>query len=176
MPTGDQTNATAQDLTTTALKQWDKLQNGFLSEEVYNPTESFPRRPWIDEPSGSLPFDEQGGQALGIIGTVTIVLDFYVPNGMDGVIKWISCNTVFPFNNFSGDLVWQILQNGRAIRNFDNIRAEKGTIQIPRPISPIRIYSGDHIQFVVNHVANVALNGQIVCSLNGYFYPNQGLS
>ena len=83
---------------------------------------------------------------------------------------------MFPFNDFSGDLQWQLLQNGKAIRNFDNVLAQKGTIALPRPIPPLRIYSGDVVAWVVDHLANGALNGNTVCTLNGYFYPSQGLA
>lgn len=176
MPTSDQVNATAQDLITVGLSQWDVLQKGFLNEQIDNPTTYFPKRPWIDEPDGSVPFDQQNGIALGVIGTSLVVLDMIVPTGLDGVIKFISNNVAFPFNEFSGDLQWQILRNNAAIRNFDNILNQKGTIAQGRPVSPIRIYSGDRIQYIVNHLANVALNGQVICSLNGYFYPSQGLS
>ena len=178
MPTSDQVNSTAQDLITTGLAQWDALQNGVLTQEANNPTQYFPRRPWIDEPDGSVPFDEQRGVDLTNPAPAPAqnVLDFIVPNGMDGVIKWISNNTTFPFNDYSGDLLWQILVDGKAVRNFDNILGQKGTKELPRPISPIRLYSGNHVQFTVQHLANPALNGQVTCSLGGYYYPSQGVS
>lgn len=170
-------NTAAQDLATIALSQQSALDTGVLSTQVFDPTTYYPKRPWIDEPSGSNPFDQQGAALLaGVVGETFTVLTLLVPQGFDGVIKYLSCNATFPFNDFSGDLQWQLLQNGRAIRNFDNILAQKGTIQIPRPISPLRIYSGDTITWVINHIANAALNGNVVCTLNGYFYPIQGLS
>ena len=170
-------NTDSQDLATIALSQFSVISTGMLTQQTDNPTPTYPKRPWIDEPSGSSPFDAQG--AFGLSGAVPqtgVVLTLNVPVGQDGVIKFLSCNTVFPFNDFSGDLQWQLLQNGRAVRNFDNILAQKGTIQIPRPISPLRIYSGDIITWVINHLANGALNGNVVCTLNGYFYPSQGLA
>ena len=178
MPTADQANTIAQGLISTGLQQWAKLQAGALNEQTANPTPYINRRPWIDEPDGSVPFDPQGGVAIGNPPPAAqqVVLSMLVPTGYDGVIKAISCNTAFPFNDFSGDLVWRLLQNGRAVRNFDNILAQKGTVQQPRNISPIRIYSGDLVQFVVTHIANVALNGNIICTLGGYFYPSQGVS
>lgn len=172
----DQLNPMAQSLMTLALQQQAVLSTGFLQEQAINPQPDYPRRPWIDEPYGSVPFDQQNGLALDVVGTTQVVVSMLVPIGMDGVIKYISNNTVFPFNNFSGDLQWQILRNKQAIRNFDNILTQKGTVEIPRPVSPIRIYSGDLIEYVVKHIANVALNGDIVCCLNGYFYPAQGQS
>jgi hypothetical protein len=173
----DNSSVISQGLSASALQQWNSLQNGVLNEQTNNPTPYVVKRPWIDEPDGSEPFDPQNGVALGVISAnPQVILNLQVPTGSDGVIKFLSCNTTFPFNDFSGDLQWQLRQNGRPIRNFDNILAQKGTIQIPRPISPIRIYSGDLIQWVVFHLANAGLNGNVVCSLNGYFYPNQGLS
>jgi hypothetical protein len=175
----DNSSVIAQNIATNVLQQWNALQNGVLNEQVDNPTDYIVKRPWIDEPDGSLPFDPQNGIAIGLPplpAATQVVLSMPVPVGYDGVIKYLSCNTAFPFNDFSGDLVWQLRQNGRPIRNFDNILAQKGTTGIPRPISPIRIYSGDLIEWVVTHVANVGLNGFVICSLNGYFYPIQGNS
>lgn len=171
-------NVISEDLATSALQQWNALQGGALNEQVDNPTPYIAKRPWIDEPDGSVPFDPQNGIALGGISAIVfqVIMSFQVPVGSDGVIKFLNCNTTFPFNDFSGDLVWQLRQNGRPIRNFDNIRNQKGTVAIPRTISPIRIYSADLIEWVVFHLANAGLNGNIVCGINGYTYPNQGLS
>jgi len=136
----------------------------------------FARRPWLDPPLGSYSFDEENGILLPAISTLfTVVLEFLVPNGSDGVINYISNNFLAGgFIGFSGDIVWQILADGRPIRNFENIRSEKGTIGQGRKVSPIRIYSNQKIQYVVRHAANLALTGgQVVCSLNGYYYPSQ---
>lgn len=131
-------------------------------------------RPWIDEPDGSVPFDEQFGVALPVaFGVETVVLSFQVPIGYDGVIKAISNNFLGGgFVDFSGDIRWRILADGKPIRNFSNILANKGTIAAGRIISPIRVYSGQVINYIVNHIANVGLVGQVVCSLNGYIYPS----
>jgi len=169
-------NPTAQDLATVALAQWSALQNGVLQEEQSNPTTYYPKRPWIDEPDGSVPFDYQQGLGLPAVGGSVILIDFFVDVGKDGVIKFMSNNCIFPFNDFSGDIQWQLLVNGKAVRNFDNMLAQKGTVGIPRPVSPIRLYSSDHVQVICNHLANVALNGNVVSSLLGYLYPSQGAS
>lgn len=135
-------------------------------------------RPWIDEPEGSVPFDEQDGITLPAVGAgFATVLSFQMPLGYDGVIKFLSNNFLGGgFVDFSGDIIWAILADGRPIRNFSNIRANKGTVTIPRPISPIRVYSGQLIRYVVNHVANVGLAGQVICSLDGYLYPSGKMS
>lgn len=147
--------------------------------EQQNPSENIVvKRPWIDEPSGSVSFDQQGGVTLAAAPSAPqVVLEFDVPNGFDGVIKNLSCNVNFGgFVQFSGDLIWRLKQNGRPIKNYSNITAEKGTINEPRVISPIRIYSGDIITWEVEHPSNALLAGQIICSLGGYTYPSKGVS
>lgn len=133
------------------------------------------KRPWIDEPAGSVPFDEQDGIALPIVGVTATVLSFTVPTGFDGVIKFLSNNVNFGgFDQFSGDIIWRLLINKRPVRNFNNVRAEKGTIFQGREISPIRLYSKNLVEWEVEHVANGALAGQTICSFTGYVYPSKG--
>lgn len=133
------------------------------------------KKPWIDEPDGSQSFDKQNGVALPAVGAMALVLQFTVPDGFDGVIKGIAWNfTGGGFSQFSGDIVIQILRNNAAIQNYDNIINEKGTLQFPRPISPIRIYSNQVISMTVAHPNNILLIGDIVGTLSGYFYPNRG--
>lgn len=148
--------------------------------EAQNPSENIVvKRPWIDEPSGATSYDEQGGVALPALpdtGAIT-VLTVQCPVGSDGVIKNLACNVNFGgFVQFSGDIVWRLKINGRPVKNYSNILAEKGTSQVPRIISPIRIYSGDIVTWEVEHVANNLLAGQIICSLGGYTYPQKGIS
>jgi hypothetical protein len=137
------------------------------------------QRPWINEPPGSIPFDEQGGITLGAAPTPGVdqpVVTMIVPQGFDGVINYISNNpTDTAFVDFSGDLIWKILINGRPARNFGNILARKGTMAQGRIISAIRIFSGDVVTYSVQYAAG-AITGQVVCSLNGYFYPSRGIS
>lgn len=142
-----------------------------------NPT-AVSQRVWVSEPPGSVPFDEQGGISLGAPqpGVDIPVVTMTVPYGFDGVIKYIANAPTDPaFVDFSGDLIWRILINGRPVRNFANILARKGTMAQGRIISPIRIFSGDIVQYTVQFAAG-ALTGQVVCSLNGYLYPSKGIS
>lgn len=133
------------------------------------------KRPWIDPPEGSASFDPQNGIALPGVPGDTAVLTFTVDIGYDGVINAISHNFIGGgFTQFSGDIVWRLLINGKAVRNFSNMTAEKGTIEHQRVISPIRVFSGDVVTYVVNHVANPGLNGSVICSITGYTYPNRG--
>src|SRR6516164_474842 len=78
------------------------------------------RRVWLDEPPGSVPFDDVGTIALppGQLSPIdTPVLTFTVPRGSDGVIKWISNNVLDApgFVQGSGALIWKIIINGRSV-------------------------------------------------------------
>ena len=136
------------------------------------------RRVWLDEPPGSIPFDEQGTIPIpGPTGIDTVILQFFVPQGFDGVIKWLSNNILSATPPvLSGQLIWKILINGRPARNFGDITQEKGTIAQGRQVSPIRIFSGNLVQYTVQQVLGGTLTGQTVASLTGYFFPSKGLS
>ena len=136
------------------------------------------RRVWVEEPPGSVPFDEQASLILPALpaSTDVPVLTFQVPFGFDGVIKWIS-NNVLPEGTFTpGALVWKILVNRRAVRNFQMITNEKGTVFQGREVSPIRIFSGDVVQYTVNQPAGSPLTGTTVVSATGYYFPSKGIS
>lgn len=130
---------------------------------------------WIQPPEGHLPFLPHGVVAVpGPPGpaAIAVVLTFNVPQGYDGVITGISNNYVAGgFVSGSGDLIWMIQADGRAIRNFNNILVEFGTLQMPREVDGIRIFSGQTIDYVISHPANAALGGNTVCTMKGYFYP-----
>lgn len=137
------------------------------------------RRVWLDEPPGAIPFDEQATLPIPTTPGVDIpVLVMLVPQGYDGIIKWISnnaINTAPPF--LPGELVWKIEINGRPVRNFGNILQEKGTIYQGREISPIRIFSGNTVTYTVQLTSSSTLTGgETVCSLTGYYYPSKGIS
>jgi hypothetical protein len=135
------------------------------------------KKPWIDPPSGALMFDPQGSIVLPNPppSADTIVLTYPVPLGYDGVINYLSCNfTGGGFVQGSGDLIWRILINQKPLLNFNSITSEKGTPQQGRHIGYIRVYSGDVLQWVVNHASNPALNGNVICSFTGYIYPSRG--
>lgn len=132
------------------------------------------RRVWLEEPPGSIPFDEQASSPLtGTVQPEVVVLTMVVPQGFDGVIKWISNNVVGTFA--PGSLIWSIKVDGRPYRNFAVITQEKGTIAQGRQISPIRVFAGDIITYTVTEVLGGS-SGQTVVSLTGYYYPSKGIS
>lgn len=132
------------------------------------------KRPWLDMPEGGVPFDPQESVTIDTtIPSQTVIVTLVVPDGYDGVINAYSWNfTGGGFVNGDGSLQAQILNNGAAVRNYDNILTEKGTPAIPRPISPLRIYSGRTYKLVVNHLGNPLLNGNGIGGFSGYFYPS----
>jgi hypothetical protein len=131
------------------------------------------RKPWIDPPDGSIPIDVQFGIALPGLGFGLIeVVSFRVPEGFDAVINGYNTNfTGGGFVNFSGEIIWQMQIDGRPVEGLEIIQNQRGTVEFPRKVSPFRVKTGQLLQFFVNHVANVALNGQTICGFWGYRYP-----
>lgn len=132
--------------------------------------------PWVEPPPGRVPIDVFGTVAMPVVGAQALLLTFPIPEGYDGIINYYALSyTGAGFVNGSGDLAWRILADGRPIRNFSNITAQKGSEQFPRMISGgIPIYSGQIITVTIDHVANVALGAAVTASLLGYMYPRKG--
>jgi hypothetical protein len=184
-------NATAMDLANLAAWHQQTIGNtGLLAAPpegvssqllgtIPNPAAT-QRRVWLDEPPGSVPFDEQATAQIPIFpGADQAVLTFTVPQGYDGVIKWVSNNAVniVPTPFVAGELIWKIEVNGRPVRNFGNITQEKGTIFQGRQVSPIRIFSGDTVTYTVQLAPGSPItSGQTTVSATGYYYPSKGIS
>ena len=183
-PTGNYTDSPSLNAQANGLLELSNLHNTLLTNNqlvasgtgddvaAQNPNHIV-KRPWLEMPEGGVPFDPETSAPLGLVGTSVVVVTLTVPDGYDGVINAYSWNfTGGGFLQGSGDLQAQVLNNGAAVRNYDNILVEKGTIQEPRNISPLRIYSGRTYKLVVNHLANGLLAGNLIASFVGYFYPN----
>jgi hypothetical protein len=131
-------------------------------------------QPWLVRPIGFLDFFEVNAITSPVVGASATVLTFTVPRGYDGVIEYLgNYLTGGGFVDASGDLVWRILADDRAIKNFGNITTQLGNLLNPSPIR-IRIYSGQVIKFTLSHIANAALDDQCICLLKGYYYPRKG--
>jgi hypothetical protein len=187
LPQGTNPNSTTQssvNQTANALLQLSTLHNTLLVNGQLTSTgtgdaasavlpASTIKKPWLDAQDGAISFDQETSVVLPGVGGSTTVVTLAVPQGYDGVINAYSWNyTGAGFVQGSGDLQAQILRNGTPVRNYDNILTEKGSIAIPRPIAPLRIYSLDVITLVINHIANGLLAGNIVGSFVGWFYPS----
>lgn len=129
--------------------------------------------PWLFEPAESESLNEHAGVALPAIGATATVLTFTVPDGRNGVINLIA--NVFiggGFVEFGGLIVWRILIDDAAVRNYQNIVASFGSISNPSRISPIRIYERQVVTLQVENVApGVIVAGQTIGGrLGGYYY------
>jgi hypothetical protein len=133
-----------------------------------------PLAPWVQMPADGEPIDPITFVALGAQGTTTTILDFIVPAGRDGVIELFG-NVIFGAGwvEGTGDLIWRILRNGEAVRNYEDIRASLGNVSNPVRIG-IRIYEGDQIQVIaINAPAPAGILGNPIVSarMHGWFYP-----
>lgn len=162
----------------TELRFVVEVQTRELYGRGWGPTEATEEdglTPWVTPPAGFDSFDNNGVVALPAVGASAFIIQFRVPAGYDGVIKRISHNTAFGgFVNGSGDISWRILVGGVAARNYNNMLSEMGSQQIPRDVAGIRVFSGQLVQYQVNHVGNAALNGNVVATVGGWFYPRRG--
>lgn len=113
----------------------------------------------------------------------TLILKFNVPSNWDGFITQIANGFNGPgFIPGDGSLIWRVLQNGQAVKNYDSIQvalgiysASGGGVQ-PFILAPpgIPIYADDVIQMVINNVSRNAATSQIYGLLGGYFFPTGG--
>ena len=137
--------------------------------------------PWVAMPDGGFPFSANGtintpdidvGVWVDVIGP-NGQNQFFVPNGNDGVINLVVCfYNGIGFVSGSGSLIWRILQNGQAVRNYDNILVQLGVTPFPAN-TQIRISSADNIQFQIQNVNIGGMGTQISCFMGGWFYPNK---
>lgn len=103
------------------------------------------------------PFDIQNSIALPAVGVNgSAVLTYPVPPGWDGLITAIIFEVAAGgFQQGSGDLIARIVADGMALKGYDNIVTELGSVQTPRRTDGIQIYSGQLVQLTVD---NIALN------------------
>lgn len=105
----------------------------------------------------------------------TVVLQFSVPSGTNGIIWQIG--NVFVGGGWqegTGNIVWQLLADGGAIRNFENILASLGGVSTPCLLSGgILIKEGQVIQLTVQN--NAIPGGPFYAGgrMGGWFYPKE---
>lgn len=131
--------------------------------------------PWIAMPDGGYHVMQPGTVPTPAISATvwTDVINITIPNGYDGVYDGIM-NTYNGqgFINGSGDLIWRLLINGQAVRNYDNILVQLGNDSVTGK-TRIRVKSSDQVQFQVTNVALLGAGTQIFCFLGGWYYPNK---
>lgn len=133
--------------------------------------------PWLIMPPQGESYHLAAGITLPAIGVTATVVSIQVPSGRNGVLNKIA-NTFIGggFNDFSGNIIWQILRNTNsgitaAERNYQNIQASLGMTNNPAAIAPIRVYENDIITLTVQNVSVVVASQLIGGLLGGWFYP-----
>lgn len=123
-------------------------------------------------PANAVPFNEASYIGIPAIGANANVIQFQVPQGYNGVIKWIANNFVGGgWVEGSGSLVYQISADGAPFRNHEDIVASLGNPSAPSEIAPLRIFENQIITLSVQNV-NLAPSGQFIGGrLSGWFYP-----
>jgi hypothetical protein len=131
--------------------------------------------PWIDRPASGEPFTPASWVILPAIGETATIVEFRVPTGRSGVINRIANEALVGggWNNGDGNLVWQILINGAAVKNLENIISVLGLVANPTVIDGIRLRENDLVQLVIRNVGVPAAGQLIGGRLQGYFYPKE---
>lgn len=143
--------------------------------------------PWVQMPDGGFPFSPGGTintPAIGsgfqdVIGPNAVQLDgsilpFQAPNGYDGVIRKLVCfYNGAGFISGSGALIWRILINGQAVRNYEKILVQMGVAPFSGDVEGIRYQSQDTVQFQVSNISVIGAGTQIFCFLGGWNYSNK---
>lgn len=125
--------------------------------------------PWIQRPDEWRDFDANDVATVPAVGSTVTVVQYQVPIGEDGVLQGF--HIAYTASEFdTGDLVFIIYIDDRPVRNYNNIRMNLGSTQIPRE-TRIRVLSGNVVKIVCNHVANGTLDGKAITgTLKGYTY------
>ena len=131
--------------------------------------------PFIEEPPDGIPFDELGWTSLvtgdPVPNTYT-VLQFVVPTGNNGVIKWKGNVYLGPeFVEGTGKVVWQIWADGQPITNYENILGSLGSTSAPVETAPLRIYESQTISLVLINTGIAPAGQGLGGRLSGWYYP-----
>ena len=135
--------------------------------------------PW---PSDAIVFNPQGGIPLpSPLAGDTVIMQFYVPVGYDGLILGYFHGYTLPFADGSGDLVWRLSASGRYLRDFGAVPAQMGSFVSLAPVpGGLVVHSGNLIQYIVtapNTTGSLPVPGpqagQIFAGVHGWFYPRK---
>ncbi|HWE00677.1 MAG TPA: hypothetical protein VG345_16615 [Bryobacteraceae bacterium] len=127
---------------------------------------------WLYPSVDSQAFDFVKYAALPAIGAQGVIISFQVPDGMNGIIKRFGNAYVGAgFTEGSGALQWQLLADGAAVPNYENIPASLGATANPSEVSSIRVKEGQLIQLVINNISLLVGGTFSGGRLGGWFYP-----
>ena len=136
--------------------------------------------PWIVMPPNGERFQVGINDAIALPAPTvdTVVVEYRVPLGWDGVINGIVNRVIgVGFVEGSGYVYWRIKSNLRYFKDYGAIATSLGDLTNPCTLygGGYRIYSGQNIQYIVELTAAGAAaidpNALILCSLSGWIYP-----
>lgn len=111
-------------------------------------------------------------------GTDTLIGQFNVPNGYDGVINRFVCGfTGDGFEDFSGDIVWRLRVDNRFVKDLGNVTNTFGSFQtaflVPGSAN-MRLVSGQTVYVFANIPLNSPVsNGVVTAGVFGWTYPRR---
>lgn len=139
--------------------------------------------PWMRMPADGVRFPPIVGSIVipPFNGLDTVVLQFSVPTGYDGVmVGFTQLYTGTGFVEGSGDITWRVKINQRWAKSLGNMTTSMGSLQGPTTATPggVRIQSRQLVTYYVNILPAAAARldaaARIVCTVSGWFYPWQG--
>lgn len=137
-----------------------------------------PAYPWVEAPPGTEPFDKQAAIPTPVAnGVETIVLQFTVPDGFNGVILgYMNIYTNPSFLEGSGQLIWRIRASNQPKWDYGNIQSTRGSVQEYAVIyGGIVVNSRQPVTYSVIHAVGSPLppgpGTNILCALKGYWWP-----
>lgn len=110
--------------------------------------------------------------AMPAVLASAVVLDYKCPVGWAGLLNSLAIvYTGGGFVSGSGDLVFRVEVGNRPYETLNNLTIQIGSILGNQDIAGIRIYSGQRIRIIVEHVANALLGDPVIGRIGGYIYP-----
>lgn len=153
------------------------LQDIILANRRSNRRRNLAQEPFNTPPEGNQPMNELGSVlGQGTANTTPILLSFTIPDGWDGLIKWIILQyTGTNFINNSGSLTWALRVNGLYIKGYHNIKSQFSGTSNGLEINPgIVVKSGNLVEIICS-VSNVFVpegGSELIGGVSGYIYPN----
>lgn len=150
------------DFLTRAMRPRPKLRDPI---DVFIEKFELPRLHFM--PIGGVWFDKDETLAVTVDMAWTDIINLQIPSGMEGVIKNIGQD---------GDLVeifvdtrWRVLVNGAAIRDWENVDFQRGTLTLPSPTT-LPFQHGSLIQVQVRNTSSVNTY-TAYARLVGWYWP-----
>jgi hypothetical protein len=126
-------------------------------------------------PPDGLSFDPAAYIPLPAIGVTATVVSFVVDDGFIAALRVMGNVFVgLGWTEGSGALVWQLLDNGSVVRNYDNIVASLGSVQNPRPIGGgggVLVQEGHTVALTLQNVSLNVGGAQVGGRLGGWYIP-----